>query len=135
MSPWTLSLQLRRRDLDYLGHVTAVVHSELLGEARMEWMCLICGHDSPAYVQVVENLTFFREIRFADGPVTVDIEVLEVGNSSITLSETLRGNDGEVRTRSSATIVSWDPEGRRSRPLTDRERSVIASLLSPADAT
>ena len=130
MSPiWTTEIELRARDLDYLGHVTEAVHVELIEEARFRLMTSILATDAPIYVIAAHSLTFHRELRLTEGPVTVTVQVVNVGRRRIDTVETILSASSELRTESTATLVVWDTSTRRPRDLTSDEHSRLAEYL------
>jgi acyl-CoA thioester hydrolase len=129
---WTRALHLRFADLDYLGHVTAAAYLAQYEEARAAWLCETWDVEFPVYVVARQQLEYLREVRLADSPLTFDIAVARVGTSSFDLEETLATRTGEIKNRSQATLVTWDLETRRPRPLAPGERAALESQLAPS---
>jgi acyl-CoA thioesterase FadM len=127
---WESVLQLRRRDTDYLGHVTATVHLELFEEARAAWMAEITDDPTPAFVVARQEIDYRRELLVDQGPVTVAVKPLEVSTSSATVRETLKSATGLLHTESRAVLVRWDRERRRSMPFHSFERERIRIQLA-----
>lgn len=133
---WIHTIDLRARDLDYLGHVTETVHVELIEEARFRLMQTIMANDEPIYVVAAHSLNFRRELRLAEGPVKVTVDVLHIGKRRIETVEQILTASSELRTESNATLVAWDTATRRPRDLTELERERLGSYvgeLSPVD--
>ena len=106
------------------GHLNQAVYHELLEEGRGALF---------ERLGVLENGFFFvlarveldhrREVRRQDSPVTVALRVEAVGRSSITVAHDIVLPDGAVAAEGSSVLVAWDRDARRSRPLTDAERT------------
>lgn len=126
--PWIQVIELRARDLDYLGHVTETVHVELIEEARFRMMQVVLATDSPIYVVAAHALTFRRELLLTEGPVQVVLEVVNVGTRRIDTVERILTTSSELRTDSTATLVAWDTVTRRPRDLTNGERQRLESF-------
>jgi len=121
-----IDVELRWRDLDFLGHLNQAVYHELLEEGRGALF---------ERLGVMENGFFFvlarveldhrQEIRRDHGPVALVQRVEAVGRSSVTISHEIVRNDGEVAAHGRSVLVAWDREARRSRPLTNTERAQL----------
>lgn len=132
MTSWTHSLALRPSDIDYLGHVTATAYLAFFEEARVRWLGEAWQMRHPTYVLVRQELDYLGEIRIGDSPLTVTIAVTRLGTASFDVAEELISNSGECKNRSRATLVAWDPDRRRSRPLNQAERAALtAQLVEP----
>ena len=59
--------------------------------------------------------------------MTVQCVVRELGRSSMTTSERILNHAGQVVVNAEFALVLWDPEQRASRPITETERSSLAS--------
>ena len=130
---WSTVMHLQYRDLDYLGHVTASAYLALFEEARTEWMSPASEGGVPTYVVARQLIDYRRELLIVDGPVTLTIAVERIGKRSVDLQEALMTSSGELRTVSAATLVMWNRDRRRSRPISSAERALFdAALESPA---
>ena len=122
-----IDVELRWRDLDFLGHLNQSVYHELLEEGRGALFerlgVLTTGF---FFVLARIELDHRQEIRRDHGPVTIVQRVDAVGRSSVTLSHEIVRNDGEVAAEGRSVLVAWDREARRSRPLTDAERAQLS---------
>ncbi|WP_433229110.1 acyl-CoA thioesterase [Actinomadura formosensis] len=122
---WRTEFQLRFRDFDYLGHMTATSYLAFFEEARVAWLAEGTGDPRPAYVVAAQHLEFEREVLPADGPVTVVIEPAGSGAHRVEVREEMRGADGALRARSTATLVMWDRAARRPRCVSAAERRLF----------
>ena len=123
-----IEIELRWRDLDFLGHLRQAVYHELLEEGRGALF---------ERLGVLENGFFFvlarveldhrQEIRRDHGPVAVVLRVEAVGRSSVTVAHDIVRNDGAVAADGRSVLVAWDRDGRRSRALTAAERAALGA--------
>jgi acyl-CoA thioester hydrolase len=118
-------VQMRWRDLDGLGHVNHTVVLTYLEEGRDAWLA---GHGirRDEYVVGRCSVSFRREIDPALEAVTVQCSLLELGRSSLTTSERIVDDAGDVVVEAEFGLVMWDPEARGSRPISDKERASLA---------
>jgi acyl-CoA thioester hydrolase len=125
-------LSLRFRDVDAFGHVYHAVFLTLLDEARARWFRDVLGVRNPTdYVLARVEIDYVSSLVLADEAVSATFEVERVGNSSLTLVETMRARDGRVVSHSRAVTVMRDVASGTSRPLTEAERRRATALLRP----
>ncbi len=120
-------VQVRWRDLDGLGHVNHTVVLTYLEEGRDAWL-EAHGIRRDEYVVGRCSVDFRREIDPAFKAVTVQCGVRELGCSSLTTSERIVDEDGEVVVEAEFGLVLWDPDRRASRPITDEERASLEEV-------
>ena len=118
-------VQVRWRDLDGLGHVNHTVVLTYLEEGRDAWLERH-GIRRDEYVVGRCSVNFRREIDPAFKTVTVECGVRRLGRSSVTTSERILDDRGEVVVEAEFGLVLWDPEQRGSRPISDSERESLA---------
>jgi len=126
---WSRQLHLRYGDLDYLGHVTAAAYLAHFEETRSAWIAEILDIRFPIYVVAHQEIEYLREVLLEDSPLTITVAVSKIGRSSMVIAETLLSRDGTLHARSRATLVMWDREIRRPRPMTERERTAFSAAL------
>jgi len=120
-------MPLRRRDLDELGHVNQSVYHELLEEARGALFApLIEQSGGFAFVLARIELDYRHEVRLADREVEIATRVVKLGRTSVTVTHEIRLPDGTLAAEGTSVLVAWDGEARRSRPLSEAERAVLA---------
>jgi len=122
----TISIGLRWRDMDMLGHLNQAVYHELLEEGRAA-LFLSLDRASFPFVLVRVELDYRREVRRDHGTVDVVTRVERVGSKSVTLVQQLVRADGVVAAEGSSVLVAWDPQARGSRVLTDDERTALGA--------
>ena len=123
-----VSIPLRWRDFDALGHVTASVYITLLAEARDVWLDQVLGRsfDPADYVLAHIEIDYAREVPRGTSSIEIDHVCAAVGSKSITLDARLfSSTDGGDYARSRVVIVLWDGERRRARALTAHERDAL----------
>jgi acyl-CoA thioesterase FadM len=123
--PWFSRLELCENDVDYLGHITAAAHLKLFEEARTDWLAEVTNEPLPSFVVVRQELDYRRELRLADGPVTITTEPLRLSRSTVAVHERMTSGQDALHTESHAVLVRWDRGRRRSMPFSARERQRI----------
>ena len=118
-------VQTRWGDLDALGHVGHTAVFTYL-EAGRDAFLKAHGIARDEYVVGRCSVTFQREIRPSLDSVTVECETRELGSSSVTTSERILDEAGDLLVEAEFGIVLWDPEARGSRPITEDERASLA---------
>jgi acyl-CoA thioester hydrolase len=119
-----IRLQLRRKDMDVLGHLNHSVYHELFFEARSALMESI-RTDTERFVLARSEVDYLQEVRYEDRHVDATVRVDEIGRSSVTLSQELLLRDGTPAARSRLVVVAWNVVERRSRELTPGERAAL----------
>ena len=125
-----LSLPLRRRDVDELGHLNQAVYHELLEEGRAALFAPVREDDAFNFALVRIELDYRREVRLADGAVEVVARVAAIGRTSVTVTHEIVLPDGTVAAEGRSVLVAWDRSARGSRALTERERARLGALPS-----
>ena len=123
-------IQTRWSDLDALGHVGHTAVLTYLEEGRDSFLGSH-GIRPDQYVVGRCSVTFHRELDAARDAVTVECTIRRLGRSSITTSERVRAGDGSVAVEAEFGLVLWNPETRRSRPITDGERASLDAAPTP----
>lgn len=123
-----LTVPLRWRDMDMLGHLNQAVYHELLEEARAE---LLTGLAAPGttstFVLARVELDYRHEVRREDGSVVVVVRVGRVGGKSLTLEHDILLLDGRVAATGTTVLVGWDAGARCSRPISAEERAAFTA--------
>jgi acyl-CoA thioester hydrolase len=122
----TRQIVLHRSYMDGLGHLNQARYHDLLGSARalvLKRTDLGIVPGEGRFVLARTELDYHREVRLADGYVNVHARIERVGRKSVLVANEVIRPDGTVAASGSATMVAWDPQERRSRPLSDAERA------------
>jgi acyl-CoA thioester hydrolase len=117
-------IRIRWADLDPLGHVNQSLYVTYAEEAIDAWFRERLP-DFVDYAAVRLELDYRSELRLDDREVVGAVELVRLGGSSIGLRCTLCAPDGRIAAEIASTVVAFDREARRSRPLTDRERAAL----------
>ena len=121
-----VSIPVRWRDLDMLGHLNQSVYHEYLEEGRSALFGTMRGRSGFAFVLARVELDYRSEVRRDHGSVDVVSRVARVGRSSITVENEVVLPDGTVAASGISILVAWDAQARASRALTDEEREVLS---------
>jgi acyl-CoA thioester hydrolase len=122
-----IQIDLRSRDLDFLGHLNQAVYHELLEEGRGALFEQLGALDGGFFFVLARvELDHRQEIRRDHSPVTVVMRVESVGRSSVTVAHDIIRGDGQVAAEGRSVLVAWDRDARRSRPLSESERAALA---------
>ena len=120
-----ITIGLRWRDMDMLGHLNQAVYHELLEEGRGALLLSMEGAASFPFVLVRVELDYRQEVRKDHGAVDVVTRVERVGSKSITIGHEIVRADGVVAAEGRSILVAWDPQGRGSRELSEDERTAL----------
>jgi acyl-CoA thioester hydrolase len=120
-------IQVRWRDRDALGHVTAAVFPTYFEESRNAWLEEHLGSDfgPEQYVVARLEIDYRAEIAPGVGEVWGEHTVHSVGRSSVTFDERLFDPGDRLLAEARFVIVFWRPEERGSRPMTEEERRIL----------
>ena len=124
-------IEIRWRDVDAYQHVNNAVYATYLEECRDEWIdrALDGTGDPWDFVLARVAIDFRRELRLEDEFAIVTCALERIGTASLTLSEQIRTESGELAAESEAVLVARDRELGRSRPLSDAERDSFERVL------
>lgn len=122
-----VSIGLRWRDMDMLGHLNQAVYHELLEEGRSALFESLGERGMFPFVIVRVELDYKREVRRDHGTVDVIARVKSVGRTSAVLEQEIVRADGVVAAAGITVIVAWDPSARAARELTDDERGLLTA--------
>jgi acyl-CoA thioester hydrolase len=123
--------RIRWSDVDSYGHVNNVKYFEYLQEARIAFLSGLSpdwprGREGAVLARI--DVDYRRPIVFRAKPVLVETWVTRIGRSSYDLASRILDDQpggATVFAEARAVIVAYDVEGRRSRPLTEMERSAL----------
>jgi acyl-CoA thioester hydrolase len=120
-----ITIGLRWRDMDMLGHLNQAVYHELLEEGRGALFVALERAAFP-FVLVRVELDYRNEVRKDHGSVDIVTRVERVGSKSITIAHEIVRADGTVAAEGLSVLVAWDPQARGSRALTEDERAALS---------
>lgn len=127
MSTYTAEFDVRFRDIDAMGHVNNAVYATYAEQARARYFQEVLHEDLSSISTVLAALSiqFHRPIELDEGKVAVDVDVPELGTSSIPMEYAIRTDEG-VAAEAESTQVVVDERGE-SRPIPETYREAIAS--------
>ena len=123
-----VTVTLRWRDVDMLGHLNQSVYHELLEEARAELFSKLAKVGHFPFVIARVELDYRKEVRRDHGHVEVVARPGAVGRSSLVVENDVLLPDGTVAAEGRSVLVAWDREARRSRPFSEEERALLVGL-------
>lgn len=126
MSTYTTDVPVRFRDIDAMGHVNNAVYATYLEQARTDYFRDVLEADLSAVATVLASVSiqFRRPVELTDGAVTVEIDVPELGRSSVPMTYEIRAR-GEVVAEAESVQVAVDDDDGSSRPIPDEYREAI----------
>lgn len=133
MGNFSSDIQVRFRDIDAMGHVNNAVYATYVEQARTEYFRQILdeGLDAVSTVLASLELSYERPI-LLDQSVTIEIDVPEMGRSSLPMTYEVLA-DGERVATAESVQVFLDPETEKPSPIPDRFRKRIAEFEGLAD--
>ncbi|GAA0525723.1 acyl-CoA thioester hydrolase [Halorubrum aquaticum] len=125
MSTYTTDVPVRFRDIDAMGHVNNAVYATYLEQARTDYFRDVLGADLSGVATVLASVSiqFRRPVELEDGAVTVEVDVPELGESSVPMAYEVRAG-GETVAEAESVQVAVDDEGS-SRPIPEEYREAI----------
>jgi acyl-CoA thioester hydrolase len=123
-------IPVRWRDLDPLGHVNSAVFITFFETGRDLWLREVLGESfgPEQYVVARIEVDYRAEVPQGTDYVQSTHEVESVGRSSVILNERLADPGDVTVAEARAVLVLWDPNGHRSRPVTEGEREALAAM-------
>jgi acyl-CoA thioester hydrolase len=122
------AVDVRWRDIDALAHVNHAVFVTYLEEARDAFYAQMIGSE-PIYVVVRLEVNLRAEVRYSDRRVTVRVEVVQLGTTSLTTRETILTPAGEVAADARVVTVRWDADSHKPVPFTEGERARLTEAM------
>ena len=121
------TVDVRFRDIDAMGHVNNAVYATYAEQARVDYFRDVVDRDLSAVGSVLATITidYRRPIEIDDGPLTVVVDVPDLGESSIPMTYDVYTADGDLAAEIESVQVAVDRESGESRPLPDDWREAI----------
>ena len=125
---------VRWDDIDAFGHVNNAKYLTYIQEARFQWSFYQYASKSekPTLVEMVVAkaeidylVPIYEGGRFYD----VNLWVESIGNSSFTMGYEVVGDNGVIHAKVKTVQVAVSMETKKSRPLTEPERTFLARYL------
>ena len=123
---------VRWNDLDAFGHVNNAKYLTYAESARIDWgQQQFAEKSDSVLVQMTvarSEIDYLLPITEFESYYDVDLWVVSIGNSSFVVGYEV-SKDGLVFTKMKTVQVMIDLESRKSRPITDNERSSLTKYL------
>lgn len=128
-APHVYECWVRWSDVDAYGHVNNVKYFEYFQEARIEAMGRKVAPDGLlGFVVARVVVDYRRPVLFRAEPYEIETRATRIGRSSFDLEAAIL--DGTERLASSrTTVVAFDGQTQRSRPLSEAENDGVRALL------
>ncbi|NGM71060.1 acyl-CoA thioesterase [Natronolimnobius sp. AArcel1] len=123
--PYEVDIDVRLRDIDFMGHVNNATYATYLEQAREAYFRDVLGVSLTEVGTVLARLEidYTRPID-ADAAVTVALGVPELGTSSIPIEYEIRTNDEQAATAKTVQVLV-DETTDSSKPLPEQWRERI----------
>jgi acyl-CoA thioester hydrolase len=129
--PAGFKIDLRWTDFDAYGHVHLGAHVMLMDVGREKFLReQLGGLLSFDYFIVHAAVDIVGQITVADERVYCQVEVAELGTSSVNTSERLITEGGTVASTGSCVLVAWDRGRDERRPLSEKERRALGRKMA-----
>ncbi|MFC5279028.1 acyl-CoA thioesterase [Halorubrum rubrum] len=125
MSTYITDVPVRFRDIDAMGHVNNAVYATYLEQARTDYFRDVLDADLSAVATVLASVSiqFRRPVELESGAVAVEVDVPELGESSVPMTYEVRA-EGDVVAEAESVQVAVDDDGS-SRPIPAAYREAI----------
>lgn len=129
MSVLVTQVYRRFSDLDPLGHVNNVVYLDYLQEARVRALMQVKYAEILTLSQVMahQSIDFLRPILYSTEPLTVEVWISSVGNTSYRMKYRILNEVGELAAEAESVMVCFDND--KAVPIPDKLRSALQSTL------
>ena len=123
---------VRWDDIDAFGHINNAKYLTYIQEARFDftWLSRVRAGKSAYLLDMVvarAEVDYIEPIYEAGFDAQVDIWVSRIGNSSFDLSYEIRSDKG-LHARAKTVQVAVDMESKKSRPLTEDEKTFLSEF-------
>jgi acyl-CoA thioester hydrolase len=119
-------IQVRFNDTDALGHVSNIAFALYVEQARVEFFRSL-GMGRITLILAHLSQDFRQQIKFGD-KVYVETKVSKVGNTSVTLLQTIVSNN-DVAAEAKSVVVLFDYEAQKPKPITEDLREKLSEYL------
>lgn len=124
---------VRWSDFDQFNHVNNVAYFEFAQEARVAFVTEGLGRALSAHATVVRRIEidYLRALLPDTKQVTVETEIINVGTTSYTLSQSIKDQHGHVTAVVKTIMVLFDLERSVALQITAAERQQLTQFTSP----
>ena len=123
------TIGVRFRDIDAMGHVNNAVYATYAEQARADYFEDVLDQDLSSISSVLARIEidYHLPVELDDGPVTVEVSVPRLGESSLPMEYEIRTADGDLAASVESVQVAYDREAGESVPLPDAWRETISA--------
>lgn len=133
IEPGRKVVPIRWRDLDGFNHVNNAVFLNYLEEGRDAWLANALGQGITQLTEFVVrhiSIDFISQLTQEDGDAVVTVEVESVGNTSITLRESIHASsDDRLVASARGVLVHTNPEHTESKRIPDDLRARLEASI------
>lgn len=122
-----LALELRRSDIDSLGHLGQATYHLFLAEGRTALLDRLGLRNQGEFVMAHVELDHRSEVLLRHERVFVEAHVARVGRSSVDIAHAIALEDGTVAASGRSVLVAWDARARRARQLSAAELATLTT--------
>ncbi len=119
-------IQVRFNDTDALGHLSNIAFSLYAEQARVEFFRSL-GMGRITLILAHISLDFRKQIKFGD-KVYVETKVDKIGNTSVTLVQTIIANK-ELAAEAKSVVVLFDYDAQKPKPIAGDLRQKLSEYL------
>ncbi len=119
-------IQVRFNDTDALGHVSNIAFALYVEQARVEFFRSL-GMGRITLILAHLSQDFRQQIKFGD-KVYVETKVSKIGNTSVTLEQTIIANK-ELAAEAKSVVVLFDYDAQKPKPIAEDLREKLSEYL------
>ena len=129
--PEAFEVALRWGDQDSLGHINNVMIARIVEESRVRAFDTWFGAARSDFWTVLarQEIEFVNILHYDVRPVSVQVWVSRIGNSSFDTACRIIDPNGQVAAVSETTLTAFDPGTGRPFPLPDAARAGLSARL------
>lgn len=118
-------IDVRLRDIDFMGHVNNAIYATFLEEAREAYFADVIGVSLTDIGTVLATMTIdYAKPIEADDTVSVAMGITNIGTSSLPIEYEIRA-DGETAATAETVQVLIDGDTGQAKPIPDKWRTRI----------
>jgi acyl-CoA thioester hydrolase len=128
--PFRHEIICRYSDIDQQQHVNNVKYFDYLQDARVALLFSIWRSAMGDLQQVLvhQEMSYRKPLLLSVAPITVEVWVSKIGNSSYTLSYRILDDQGDLAAEASTTLATLDPPTGRPTRIPDDLRALLEGL-------
>lgn len=131
----TIQVPVRWADFDRYGHIMNATYIEIAQEARLAFAedeFVTRGIDFAVFVRHLD-VDYLRPVLPDTTEITVETQVVEIGNTSFTTRQELKDRQQRVSCVVECVQVAIDTDTSRPREINQTERKVLTQTEDPVE--